>query len=215
MGEPNLPPRCLLRLSNAHPPVCGLPPLTWSSGCAPERPRISDRRTVRLALSSVSVRYSSAGGPQAFEGAAGLRCPSPRQSFPAAGALQLRRGNFHRAQSPALHSTERGASRLQRRIPRVSRDRSFPPGSGVRSRLEATVRSSLDMSQLQANPLSIAHTRPPRSEPSHPSGGGGEGTARPRSGGCFFHHPEDVRAGGSGEPRRTVAANWLRRSLDT
>lgn len=74
------------------------------------------------------------------------------------------------------------------------------------------MRSSLNTSQLQANPLSIARTRPPRSEPSHPSGGGGEGTARPRSGGCFFHHPEDVRAGGSGEPRRSVAANWPRKN---
>ncbi|MEJ1285656.1 hypothetical protein NN561_016653 [Cricetulus griseus] len=99
-------------------PPSGLraPPLTWRRGCAPERPRISDRRTVRLALSSVSGRFSSAGGPQAFEGAVGLRCPSPRQSFPAAGALQLGRGNFHWARSPAVRSTERGASRLQRRL---------------------------------------------------------------------------------------------------
>lgn len=182
----------------------------WSSGCAPERPRISDRRTVRLALSLVSVRFSLAWGPQAFEGAAGLRYPSPRQSFPAAGALQLRRGNFHRAQNPALHSTERGASRLQRCLPRVSRDRSFPPGSGIQRRLETSVWSSSDTTQHHANPLSIA-----RSESCHPSGGGGEGTARPRSGGCFFYHQEDVRAGGSGEPRRSVAANWPRRTLNT
>lgn len=91
-------------------------PRTWSGGCASERPRIPDRRTVRLALSSVSLRFSSARGPQAFEAAAGLRRPSPRQSFPAAGALHPGRGNFHRARSPALRSTERGASRLQRRL---------------------------------------------------------------------------------------------------
>lgn len=96
--------------------MAAAPRRTWSGGCAPERPRISDRRTVQLALSSVSVRFSSAGGPQAFKGAEGLRCPSPRQSFPAAGALQLGRGNFHRAQNPAVRSSERGASRLQRRL---------------------------------------------------------------------------------------------------
>lgn len=64
----------------------------------------------------MSLRFSSARDPQAFEGAAGLRCPNPRQSFPAAGALHPGRGNFHRARSPALRSTERGASRLQRRL---------------------------------------------------------------------------------------------------
>lgn len=96
--------------------MAAAPRRTWSGGCASERPQIPDRRTVRLALSSVSLRFSSARGPQAFEGAAGLRCPSPRQSFPAAGALHPGRGNFHRARSPALRSTERGASRLQRRL---------------------------------------------------------------------------------------------------
>lgn len=96
--------------------MAAAPRRTWSGGCASERPQIPDRRTVRLALSSVSLRFSSARGPQAFEGAARLRCPSPRQSFPAAGALHPGRGNFHRARSPALRSTERGASRLQRRL---------------------------------------------------------------------------------------------------
>lgn len=116
MGEPSLSSRCLLRLCNAHPSGLQAPPLTWSGGCALERPRIPDRQTVRLALSSVSLRFSSARGSQAFEGAAGLRCPIPRQSFPAAGALHSGRGNFHRARSPALRSTERGASRLRRRL---------------------------------------------------------------------------------------------------
>lgn len=100
-------------------PPSGLraPPLTWSGGCTSERPRIPDRRTVRLALSRRFLSGSLLlGDPQAFEGAAGLRCPSPRQSFPAAGALHPGRGNFHRARSPALRSTERGASRLQRRL---------------------------------------------------------------------------------------------------
>lgn len=70
---------------------------------------------------------------------------------------------------------------------------------------------SLFMSQLQAILFSIVLSRPPHSEPSHPSGGGEQGAARPRSGGCFFHHPEDVREGGSGEPRRSVAADWPRK----
>lgn len=78
------------------------------------------------------------------------------------------------------------------------------------------MRDGLDTSQLQADRLSIARSRPPRSVPSHPSGGvGGQGTARPRNGGRFFHHPEDVRAGGSGETRSSVAAGWPRRTLDT
>lgn len=56
--------------------------------------------------SSISRALSSAGGPRASERAAGLGSPSPEQSFRAAGALRLGKGNFHRARSSAPRSAE-------------------------------------------------------------------------------------------------------------
>lgn len=53
--------------------------------------------------------FSSAvfrSGSPASEGVAGIRSPSPGQSFLAAGALRLGKGNFQRAWSPALPSAK-------------------------------------------------------------------------------------------------------------
>ena len=48
--RPNSPASRLLPLSNAHPPVCLAPQLTWSRGRAPGRPRSTARRSVLLSL---------------------------------------------------------------------------------------------------------------------------------------------------------------------
>ena len=56
--------------------------------------------------SSISRELFSAWDPRASEGAARIGSPSLGQTFWAADALRLGKGNFHRARSPALCSAE-------------------------------------------------------------------------------------------------------------
>lgn len=80
----------------------------------------------------ISRALFSAGGPRASEGATGVGSPTSGQSFRAADALRLRKGNFHRARSPALGSAEPSEPGSSGARP-PSRECSFLPRSGGRS----------------------------------------------------------------------------------
>lgn len=168
--------------------------------------------------SPIPRALSSAGGPRASEGATGFGSPSPEQSFRAAGALRLGKGNFHRARSSAPRSAEPSA-------PGSGSVSSAFSGSQLPSSLLGAKPAGgrggggLYGTQLQAKRLRLSCCRPPLPESSHLSGGGGWGAARPCSGGsgdsCFFHHPEDAPAGTAGSPRRSTASDWPGRIVHT
>lgn len=163
------------------------------------------------AVTRSSVSLSSPGVPASHRGPRDSAAQA-LGSFRAAGALRLGKGNFHRAWNPALRSAEPGV----------------PSSSGVSAALSRPQLPSslwgakpaggggLYRTQLPAKRLRLSRSRPPRPEPSHLSGGGGWGAARPCSGSsCFFHHSEDARAGIAGSARRSAASDWPGRTLHT